>query len=103
VRARTTQLVDARAELVATGRKAVPQTGVVDGAARAAFGAGAVVRHDDHEGVVPLPELLDEREHAPDLLVGMREEAGEALHEARSHALVLGFEVGPSRDPGRTG
>src|SRR6266705_5169516 len=77
------QLVDARAQLTTAGGGAVPESGVVDRPTHAALGAGAVVGHHDDHGVVPLAELLDEREHAPDLRVGVRAEAGEALHEPR--------------------
>ena len=101
VGARPAQLVDARPQLAASGGQTVPEAGVVDRPAHAALGAGTVVGYDDHDGVVTLAELVDEREHAPDLRVGVREEAGEALHEPRVDAPVLRLEVGPCRYPWR--
>ena len=68
---------------------------------RAALGAGSVVGNQDHERVVALTELVDEREHPADLLIGMREVCGEALHEPRGDLLVGGLEVVPGRNPVR--
>ena len=97
------ELVDALAQLLASGGVAVPEPGVVDRAALAALRRRAVVRHEDHERVVPFAELLDEREDCADLRVGVREESREALHEPSRDLLVLGLQAVPRRHPVRAG
>ena len=92
-------LVDASAELLATGRDAVPQARVVDRAQRAAFGGCTVVGHDHDDGVVAFAELLDEAQDASDLLVGVRQERGEALHEPSRDGLVGRIQRIPGGDP----
>ncbi len=46
-------------------------------AERAAFLAGAVVGHDDDQGVVELAGALEEGHQAADMLVGMVEHGGD--------------------------
>ena len=59
-------------EFAAAGRDAVPHPGVVDRTERATFGARAVVGDEHDERVVEVAELVDEREDATDLRVGVR-------------------------------
>ena len=47
---------------------------------------------------VVLAEVLD---HAPDLVVGVREEAGEDLHHPRVQPLLFGGKIVPRADPAR--
>ena len=74
---------------------------VVDGARGAAFCTGAIVGDDADDGVVKLTPFPDEVKHATDLLVGVRQEPREALHEASGHGPILVAERVPGWDPGR--
>ena len=56
---------------------------------------------DQHQRVVEHAEGLEEVEHAADLRVGVRQEAGEGLHAAREQAPLLGRQLGPGRNPRR--
>jgi hypothetical protein len=100
---RCPELVDARPQLLGARGVTVPQAPVVDGAVRAALGAGAVVGDQDHQGVVELAALVEEAEQPADLGIGVGQEGGEALHEAGRHPLVLGRDVVPGRHPRRPG
>ena len=64
---------------------------------RAALAARAVVGHEHHDGVVEDAELLELVDHAPDLRVGVREEAGVHLHLARAARRVSSARGGPTR------
>ena len=78
---RPADLVDAAVHLADAGSLEVRQAPLVDGALLAALGAGAVVRDQHDDGVVGVTHVFDEVEHTPELLVGVGEEGGEALHE----------------------
>ncbi len=87
---RSSDLVDPSEHLADPGRVEVRKATLVDGAFLSAFRAGAVVRHQDHQGLVGLSQVLNEIEHATDLLVRVREVSGKALHEAlRQRSLSL--------------
>ena len=75
-------LVDPLMHLLDARELEVRDATFVDGAFLATLGARAVVGHHDHHRVVRLPEVLDEVEHPPDLVVRVGEEGGKALHEA---------------------
>ncbi len=90
------------AQLLGPGGILVDEAHVVDRPERATLGAGAVVGHEHHDGVVGVAGRLEVREDAPDLVVGVLEERGEALHEAGGDGLVPGLEVAPRRHPRRT-
>ena len=64
-------------------RDAVEGHQLVEGAVKAALGAGAVVTGDvDEEGVLVLAQVLEGIDQPSDLLVGVLGEAGVGLHEA---------------------
>ena len=96
---RPTDLVDAVVHLVDAGALEVRQPALVDGPFLAALGAGAVVRDDDHHGVVGVTQVLDEGEHPADLLVGVGQEGGEALHEALGQRALALVEAVPGAGP----
>ena len=98
---RSADLVDAPVHLLDAGALEVGEPALVDGAVLAALRAGAVVGHHHDDGVVGVTQVVDEVEHPPDLLVGVGEEGGEALHEALGERPLLGVEAVPARDPGR--
>ena len=56
-----------------------------------------------HEGVVELAQLVEELEDPADLLVGVGEEAGEALHEAGGDRPLVGVELRPRAAPTAAG
>ena len=64
-------------------------------AVRAALAAGAVVGDHDDDGVVELAGLLEVVEDATDLVVGVRDEAGEHLGHAGEQSLLVGGERVP--------
>ena len=97
----TAELVDALAHLRPAGGIAVDHAHVVDRAGDTTFRAGAVVGHEHDHGVVGVAARLEVREETADLVVGVGEEAGEALHEARRDLLVGRFELVPRRHPRR--
>ena len=96
---RPADLVDAPVHLVDAGALEVRQPALVDGALLAALGAGAVVGHDDHDRVVGVAQVVDEVEHPADLLVGVGEERGEALHEALGERPLRARRGCPSSGP----
>ena len=79
----------------------VREPAFVDRSLLPTLGAGPVVRHDDHDGVVGSPEFVDEVQDPPDLLVGVGEVGGETLHESLGQSPLAGVERLPARHPGR--
>ena len=65
----------------------------------AAFGARPVVGDHDHDRVVQVAGVGEESEHPADLLVGVREEPGEALHEPGRDGPLRPGEGVPGRHP----
>ena len=86
-------------QLVGAGRVEVGEPDVVDGAVGAALGAGPVVRHHDDHRVVELAQLGQEVEDPAQLLVGIGQEGGEALHERARHRPLPLVELRPRRHP----
>ncbi len=66
---------------------------------RPALRAGAVVGHDEHQGVVELARRGQRVEQAAQLVVGVREVGGERLHEPGVDALLVGAQRVPRRHP----
>ncbi len=75
---------------------------LVEQAARATFGARAVVGEQQNECVVQDPLLFEEADEPADFAIGVREEAGERLHESRVHGALVGRECLPVLDPRRS-
>ena len=100
---RSTDLVQTVVHLGETGGVKIGHPDVVDRSLRSTFGAGAVVRDQDEDGVVELARLLEECHQATDLGVGVREESGEALHEPAGHGALELSELVPRRHPRRPG
>ena len=100
---RATDLIDAVVHLADPCRVEVGEPHVVDGAVRTALRAGAVVRDHQDQGVVELAESAKEVDHPTQLMIGMGEEAGEALHESGGHRPLAIVECLPCRHPGRPG
>ncbi len=93
-------LVDAGLHLRARRGIEVVEADVVDRPLGAAFGAGPVVRDQHHEGVVPVAGLVEELEDPAELMVRIREEGREALHEqAGTHAGRGESRVSRGRSP----
>ena len=74
---------------------AVGELHLVDGAVRAALAAGAVVGDQDDDRVVALLGLLQVVEQPPDVVVGVRQEAGVDLRHPREQALLVVAERVP--------
>ena len=77
---------------------AVEEPPLVERAVRAALAARAVVGHDDDDRVVELPGLLEVVEHPAELVVGVRDEAGEHLGHASEQALLVVGQRVPGPD-----
>ena len=77
----------------------VRHAALVDSPVLAALRTGPIVRDDDHHGVVRVTQLFDEGEHPADLLIGVGQEGGEALHEALSQFALALVERLPGWDP----
>ena len=89
------ELVD-RFQIVLDGLGHVVEEQIlVHGPMRSALGAGPVVADHHDDRVVELTELLEEREEAPDLMIGVLEEAREHFHHARIESLLVGAEAAP--------
>ena len=67
----------------------------VDHAERPAFLAGAVVRHDDDQGIVELARRFEESDQPRDVLVGMIEHGGVGRLQARVEPLLAVRRLGP--------
>ena len=98
---RPAQLADAGPQLLGPGRVDVHQPDVVDRAHRPALGAGPVVRHHHDQGPPQVARLGQEAEDPGQLVVGVGQVGGEALHEPGRHRLVGRVHGVPRRDPGR--
>ena len=83
VDARAADLVDALVGLLDGARQRVPDPGVVERTVRAALGRRAVVGQHHDDRVVELAERLEPVDQPTELVVGVGEEPGEALHVAR--------------------
>ena len=98
---RTTPVVEGGevvlAALADLGREPV----LVDAALGPALGAGAVVGEEHHHRVVEQPVSLEAVEQAADLVVGVRQEAGEDLLLAGVHPTLLGAQAVPGGHPWR--
>ena len=81
---------------------AIEARDLVDGAFKATLGRRAIVADDvEDQRVVELARLLDRRDKAADLLIGVIKEAGIVLHQPAVDALgVFRLRI-PSRDFGR--
>ena len=80
-------------------RHAVQHRHLVEGAVQGAFGRGAVVADDVvDQGVLEHAQVVEGVDEAPNLVVGLLEEAGVELHLAGQHRLQLGGHVVPGRD-----
>ena len=96
---RSADLVDAGDGLLDGTAGEVPRARIVDRPVLPALRRRPVVREGEHERVVEPPDLFEEVEHPPDLMVGVAQEGREALHEARRHALLVARERVPRRHP----
>ncbi len=96
---RSADLVDAGDGLRDGAAGEVPRAGVVDRPMLPTLRRGSVVREREHERVVEPPDLLEEVEHAPEVMIGVAQEGREALHEARGDALLVPRERVPCRHP----
>src|SRR5205814_2622673 len=77
--------------------RVVDELPLVGGAGRTAFCAGAVIGDDHDQGVVVLADALEIVEQATNVVVGMRQKAGEDLHHACVELLLLWGERIPVR------
>ena len=100
---RPADLVDAPVHLVHADAFEIGKASFVDGPLLAALRARTVVGHQDHDRVVAGADLVDEVQDAADLLVGVRQERGEALHEALGQRALPLVEVVPGGHPRRPG
>ena len=98
---RPADLVDAPVHLVHADALEVREPALVDGALLASLGAGAVVGDHEHHRVVRVAEIVDETQHPADLLVGVGEEGGEALHEPLGELPLALVETVPAGHPRR--
>ena len=89
---RAADLVQPGKHLIGPRGVDVHQPDVVNRALGAALGTGAVVRDHADDCVGELTSVPQEIQDAPDLLVGMREEPREALHETCRQCLLMGAE-----------
>ena len=96
---RASELVDHREVLRQIVGDPVDHLHLVDRAIRAAFAARPVVGDDDDHRVVQLAHLLEVVEQAPDVEVGVGDEARIDLGHAREQALLVVVEgvPGPNR------
>ena len=92
---RPAQLVQLRQALLERFLRVVEELDFVGGAARAALGAGAVVRDDHDQRIVELADALEVVEHAANMMVGVRQETGEDLHHACVELFLLWGECLP--------
>ncbi len=96
---RPADLVDPGHTLLDRARRHVPGPEVVDRPGGSALGARPVVGQHDQDGVVEVAGALEELDEATQLVVGVREEAGERLHVPGVQALLVGGEGVPGRYP----
>ncbi len=92
---RPAQLVELRQVLRQVVRDPVGELVLVDRPVRAALAGRAVVRHDDHQGVVELVGLLQVVQQPADVVVGVGQEARVHLGHPREQALLVGREGVP--------
>ena len=89
VRLRAAEIVEQRHVGLDGVGDALHELHLVDRPVRAALARGAVVRDEDHEGVLAPAVLLEEAEQAADLVVGMAEEPGVDLGHPAEHRLLV--------------
>ena len=94
---RAADLVDALERLGDGSVGQVPRSHVVDRPGGATLARGPVVRQDHQQGVVEVAGSRQEVDDPADLLVGVGEHGGEALHVPGVQPLL----VAPERVPGR--
>ncbi len=99
VRARCPEIVDAAQVLFDALRHEVEEVLLVERSVHTTFCRSAVVAHEQDDRVVELAQLGDELEHAGNLHVRVREEAGEDLHHAGGESLLVGRQRVPGRHP----
>ena len=88
VRLRPTELVEHGQVGFEVVRDPVEQQVLVDRPVRAALARGSVVRDQHHERALALARLLEKVEQPPDLVIGVRQEAGVDLGHPREQALL---------------
>ena len=98
--ARPADLVQPRLRLVDVVEQRLSVAGGVGDALRAALLAGAVVGHQQQDGVVELARGFEIGDQPPNLFVGVAEESGERLLEGREEPFRIRREVVPGLDAG---
>ena len=88
-------LIDQRQAFLQRLLGVVEELRLVGGPGGPALGAGAVVGDDHDQGVVQLPQLAQELDQPPDLVIGVGQEAGEDLHHPAVQAARLGGQRRP--------
>ena len=91
-------IVESRHGCVDVLRHAVKPAHFVEHARRSALLAGAVVRQDDHQGVVQAIHFFQEGEQPPNLRVGVVELRGEGLLKAGGEQPLIFRKLGPRPD-----
>ena len=99
VRAVAAEVVDAREVLVEVFVETVHEAVFVDRSVRTALGARPVVGDEADQRVVEQVVGAQVLDHASDLVIGVREEAGVHLHHARVEALLLRGQARPTPRP----
>ena len=96
-------LVDVRQRLFQRGGDTVPRPHVVERPGRATLRARPVVREHEEQRIVEVPGVAQVVHEAAYLVIGVRKEAGERLHEAGVEPALVGGERVPRRHPIRPG